>query len=63
MGADAVGIGRPYAYALAVAGAKGVKELLENMIADLQLTMCLSGARTLEEVREGTLAPQLKSRA
>ncbi len=63
VGADAVGIGRPYAYALAVAGAKGVKELLENMIADLQLTMCLSGARTLEEVREGTLAPQLKSRA
>jgi lactate 2-monooxygenase len=50
VGADAVGIGRPYAYALALAGPLGVLELLQNMIADLQLTMCLSGARTLDDV-------------
>ena len=50
LGADAVGIGRPYVYALAAAGETGVVQLLQNMIAELQLTMCLSGVRTLEEI-------------
>lgn len=58
VGADAVGIGRPYAYALAAAGPVGVRELLHNMLADLQLTMCLSGARNLDDIRGATLTPQ-----
>ncbi len=43
LGADMVGIGRPYAYALALAGEKGVEELILNMAADFELNMALSG--------------------
>ncbi len=50
LGARAVLIGRPYACALAVAGETGVRELLENLVAELDLTMGLSGCPSLEEV-------------
>ncbi|WP_455382427.1 alpha-hydroxy-acid oxidizing protein [Salinispira pacifica] len=43
LGADAVCIGRPYAYALAVAGHAGVEELVRNFAAELELTMALCG--------------------
>ena len=49
-GATAVGIGRPYVYALALAGEKGVQELLKNFKADFELTMGLSGCRTVQEI-------------
>src|SRR5207302_5997422 len=35
LGADAVLIGRPYAYALAVGGRRGVEELIQNLMAEL----------------------------
>ncbi|HRE00928.1 MAG TPA: alpha-hydroxy-acid oxidizing protein, partial [Ilumatobacteraceae bacterium] len=35
MGASAVGIGRPYAYALAAAGAAGVEHLVRCLMAEL----------------------------
>jgi lactate 2-monooxygenase len=50
LGARAVLLGRPYAYALAVAGERGVRELVENMRAELDLTMGLSGCRSIAEV-------------
>jgi len=50
LGASAVGIGRPYAYALALAGEKGVRELLKNFKADFELTMGLSGCRAISEI-------------
>jgi lactate 2-monooxygenase len=50
LGAQAVLIGRPYVYALAIAGAQGVRELLENLIADIDLTMGLSGCQSLDEL-------------
>src|SRR3712207_7286180 len=37
LGARAVLVGRPYVYALAVAGRAGVVELLKNWIADFEL--------------------------
>jgi isopentenyl diphosphate isomerase/L-lactate dehydrogenase-like FMN-dependent dehydrogenase len=43
LGATAVGIGRPYAYALAIAGEAGVRELLQNLKADFDLTLGLAG--------------------
>ena len=52
LGADAVCIGRPYAYALAVAGQKGVEDLLANILADFELCMGLAGYRTLDEINE-----------
>jgi lactate 2-monooxygenase len=50
LGADAVGIGRPHVYGLALAGEEGVAEVLRNLIAELDLTMALTGCRTLADV-------------
>jgi lactate 2-monooxygenase len=50
LGADAVCIGRPYAYALALAGEAGVDELIRNYKAELDLCMALTGCRDLTEI-------------
>jgi lactate 2-monooxygenase len=50
LGASAVGIGRPYAYGLAIAGEVGVREVLANLVTELELTMALSGCRAIREV-------------
>ena len=55
LGADAVLIGRPYVYGLALDGAAGVEAVLRNMLAELDLTMGLSGCRNVAEIREATL--------
>ncbi|WP_158863283.1 alpha-hydroxy-acid oxidizing protein [Leifsonia sp. AG29] len=54
LGARAVG--RPYAYALAVAGEEGVRELLRNMVAELDITLGLAGLRSVSEAGRGLLA-------
>lgn len=43
LGADACLIGRPHIYGLALAGADGVRQVIENLTAELDLTMGLSG--------------------
>ncbi len=43
LGAQAVLLGRPYTWALALAGEQGVHEYLLNIRADLDLTLALSG--------------------
>ena len=50
LGADAVAVGRPYAYGLAVDGTNGVRTVLENLLADLDLTLGLCGRPTVAEV-------------
>src|SRR6266704_4505860 len=50
LGARAVLIGRPYVYGLALAGEAGVREVLENLIADFDLTVGLAGCRTPREI-------------
>ncbi|MDN4615308.1 alpha-hydroxy-acid oxidizing protein [Leifsonia sp. F6_8S_P_1B] len=55
LGATAVAIGRPYAYALAVAGEAGVRELLRNTIAELDITLGLTGLRSVAEVDASVL--------
>jgi lactate 2-monooxygenase len=50
LGARAVLVGRPYLYALALAGEAGVRELLANWIADFELTMGLAGCRSVAEI-------------
>ncbi|MBX2890372.1 MAG: alpha-hydroxy-acid oxidizing protein [Saprospiraceae bacterium] len=51
LGATAVGIGRPYCYALAVNGQAGVEELLDNWFSDFELTMGLAGCKNVAEVQ------------
>ena len=43
LGADAVCVGRPHMYGLAIAGQHGVEEVAANILAELDLTMGLSG--------------------
>jgi L-lactate dehydrogenase (cytochrome) len=43
LGANAVMIGRPYVYALAVAGQAGVEQFLRSLLMDLDATAALSG--------------------
>lgn len=49
LGARAVGIGRPYAYGLAVAGEAGVRQVIDNFHAELDLTLALCGVRSVAE--------------
>ena len=57
LGAHAVLIGRPYVYALAVAGRTGVRGYLQNLAADFDLTMGLAGCRSVAEIGREALAP------
>jgi isopentenyl diphosphate isomerase/L-lactate dehydrogenase-like FMN-dependent dehydrogenase len=55
LGASAVLIGRAYVYGLAVAGEAGVQEVLDNLRAELDLTMALAGCSSLADVGPETL--------
>ena len=55
LGASAVLIGRPYVYGLAVAGHRGVREVIENFTADFELTMALAGCRSIAEIDRDAL--------
>ena len=57
LGADAVLLGRPYAYALAVGGQRGVEELLQNLMAEIDLTLALAGAHSIRDLDASWLAP------
>ncbi len=50
LGAKAVGIGRPYVYALAAKGTSGVKDFLRNFLAEFELTMALAGCASPAEI-------------
>jgi lactate 2-monooxygenase len=50
LGARAVLLGRPYCYGLAVAGEQGVRDVVLNLLADLDLTLGLIGCTSLAEL-------------
>jgi len=51
LGATAVGIGRPYAYGLALGGAEGAAHVLRCMLAEADLLMAVNGYPSLADVR------------
>jgi isopentenyl diphosphate isomerase/L-lactate dehydrogenase-like FMN-dependent dehydrogenase len=55
LGARAVLLGRLYIWGLAVAGEQGVRDVVQNFIADLDLTMGLAGFRSMRELDAGAL--------
>jgi len=55
LGADAVLLGRPYVYALALGGEQGVRELIQNYRADFELTMGLSGCQSTNQIARDRL--------
>jgi isopentenyl diphosphate isomerase/L-lactate dehydrogenase-like FMN-dependent dehydrogenase len=55
LGADAILLGRPYFYGLALAGQRGVEEVVRNVVAELDLTMALTGARSVRDLPSDVL--------
>jgi len=55
LGARAVLVGRPWVYGLAHAGEDGVRHVLRSLLADFDLTMGLSGHRTLADLGPDSL--------
>ena len=51
LGADAVLLGRPYVYGLALDGEAGVRHVLRCVLAELDATLALAGYATLAELR------------
>jgi isopentenyl diphosphate isomerase/L-lactate dehydrogenase-like FMN-dependent dehydrogenase len=52
LGADAVLLGRPYAYGLALGGQEGVRHVLRSVLAELDLTLALAGYGDLAALRK-----------
>jgi lactate 2-monooxygenase len=50
LGADAVLVGRPYLWGLALDGQQGVETVLRSLLAELDLTMTLSGFTRASEI-------------
>lgn len=55
LGATAVGIGRPYAYGLALGGTDGVVHVLNTLLAETDLLMAVDGYPTLKDLTPETL--------
>jgi lactate 2-monooxygenase len=56
LGADAVALGRPYVYGLALDGQAGVRDVVTNVLAELDLTLGLCGVGSVAEVGPELLA-------
>jgi isopentenyl diphosphate isomerase/L-lactate dehydrogenase-like FMN-dependent dehydrogenase len=59
LGASAVLLGRPYAYGLAVAGEEGVTAVVQNLQADIDLELALSGHRSIHELEAASVTASL----
>lgn len=55
LGARAVLLGRLYAWGLAIAGEQGVRDIVQNFLADLDLTIGLSGFCSVRELDSSIL--------
>lgn len=57
LGAAAVGIGRPYAYGLAIGGQAGVEHVIACLLAETDLTMAIDGYPTIASLTPDALVP------
>jgi lactate 2-monooxygenase len=55
IGATAVAVGRPYAYALAVGGTDGVVHQLRSILAELDLLMAIDGFPTIADLHNADI--------
>lgn len=55
LGADAVAIGRPYIYGLALAGEDGVRDVLRNFLGDLDVALGLAGYTDVADLDRSAL--------
>ena len=56
LGADAVLLGRPYAYGLAVGGQEGVEAVIRHLMAETDLTLALIGGTAARELDSSWIA-------
>jgi L-lactate dehydrogenase (cytochrome)/lactate 2-monooxygenase len=59
LGADATLIGRPWLYGLALDGAAGAQAVMERLVAELDLTMALSGVANIAGITRDCLTSDL----
>jgi len=57
LGADAVGLGRPYVWGLAAGGEEGVREVIRNLRADFDLTLALAGCASVGDIGRASVQP------
>ncbi|WP_432354747.1 alpha-hydroxy-acid oxidizing protein [Sporosarcina sp. A2] len=55
LGADAVLLGRPLIYGLAINGEDGVKQVIQKIHHELEISMALAGVRTVQEINSNFL--------
>lgn len=55
LGADAMMIGRPQLYALAIAGALGVAHMIQTLQQELEITMALAGCPTISSITSASI--------
>ncbi|HEY7051204.1 MAG TPA: alpha-hydroxy-acid oxidizing protein [Mycobacterium sp.] len=58
LGARAVLLGRPYLWGMALRGAEGVTAVVRNLLAEVDLTLALSGHASLRTLNRQMLRPQ-----
>ena len=56
LGADAVLLGRPYAYGLAVGGQAGVEAVIRQLAAEVDITLALSGGHAVRALGSDAVA-------
>jgi len=57
IGASAVAIGRPYAYALAVGGQVGIEHVVHCLLAEIDLTMAIDGYPSIADLKKEAIRP------
>ncbi|MGC1951227.1 MAG: alpha-hydroxy-acid oxidizing protein [Gammaproteobacteria bacterium] len=57
LGATAVLLGRPYLWGLALAGEEGVRDVVQRLLAEFDLTLGLTGYRSVGELGPEALSP------
>lgn len=55
LGATVVALGRPYAYGLGIAGETGVREVVRNVLAELDITLGLAGLTSVAQLDRNAL--------
>lgn len=55
LGADLVGIGRPFLYGLALGGPKGVASVINQLNKELKIDMQLTGCKTIADVKQAKI--------
>jgi lactate 2-monooxygenase len=61
LGATVVALGRPYAYGLGIAGETGVREVVRNVLAELDITLGLAGLTSVAQLDRDALRDSMEA--